>query len=102
MNAQRAPVEFCSTWRMMLSRAVSEPPACFNSPGFAFAASMKSFMERYGESARTATTAGSSTSCAIGVRSATVTFASAVVIGPISHALVMRPTTFESPFFSTR
>ena len=42
----------------------------------ACAASMKSLSVLYGESARTANTAGSSISCAIGFRSCTVTFAS--------------------------
>jgi hypothetical protein len=42
MNAQRAPLERCSSCRTTLSRLVTEPPDCFSWPGFSFAAVVKS------------------------------------------------------------
>ena len=38
MNAQRAPLDRCSSCRTTLSRLVIEPPDCLSWPGFFFAA----------------------------------------------------------------
>src|SRR5438445_1706081 len=102
MKAQRAPVDFCRSCRTTLSRLVFEPPDCLSCPGFFFAASMQSASVLYGASAFTAITAGSSTRRAIGVKSRSVTFASALTSGVCSHTPVKRPSVFGSPFFSAR
>src|SRR5882672_8386534 len=102
MYAQCAPVDFCSSWRTTLSRLVLEPPDCLSFPGFFFAASTNSASVLYGASALTAITAGSSTRRAIGVRSRSVTFASALTSGVCSHTPVNRPIVLGSPLFSAR
>src|SRR5882762_5720095 len=100
MKAQRVPVDFCSSCRTTLSRLVFEPPDCLSCPGFFFAASMKSARVLYGASALTAITAGSRTRRAIGVKSRSVTLASALTSGVCSHTPVKRPSVFGSPLFS--
>src|SRR5712691_11018980 len=102
MKAQRAPVDFCRSCRTTLSRLVFEPPDCLSCPGFFFAASMNSPSVLYGESAFTAITAGSRTRRAIGVKSRSVTLASALTSGVCSQTPVKRPSVFGSPSFSAR
>src|SRR6266705_3127244 len=102
MKAQRAPVDFCKSCRTTLSRLVFEPPDCLSCPGFFFAASMNSASVLYGASAFTAITAGSRTRRAIGVKSRSVTLASALTSGVCSHTPVKRPSVFWSPLFSAR
>jgi hypothetical protein len=65
-----------------------EPPDCLSWPGFFFAASIKSFMFLYGESAFTAATEGSKTRRAMRVKSWSVTLASAMVRGVATQTLV--------------
>jgi len=102
MNAHRAPVVFCRSCRTTLSRLVTEPPDCLSCPGCCLAAAMKSASVLYGASALTAISAGSSTRRAIGVRSRSVTFDSALVSGLVSHTPVKKPIVCCSPAFSAR
>src|SRR3989449_11210573 len=94
MNAQRAPVLFCSSCRTTLSRLVTEPPDCLSCPGLCFAAAVKSGNVLYGASAFTAITAGSSPRGAAGGRSFRGTLASTLVGGLVGPTPGQQPVVF--------
>ncbi len=85
----------------MFSREVIEPPDILSAPGFAFAASMNSLSVLNGESARTTTSAGSTTSRAIGVMSSSLLVAASCTSGSSSQILVKQAITCGSPFLLT-
>jgi hypothetical protein len=101
MNCQRAPVFCIRSCRTVFSRDMIEPPDHLSLPGLAFAASMNWPSDLYGESASTTTSAGSTTSRAIGLMSCRRLTAACCTSGSISQMLVKHAMTCGSFFLLT-